>query len=174
MKLAIPDEYFDDEALTNTERRWDRFISEWMSPQEIKFTVFENVDLYDQLIIDTGSDFSLCSHHCLPIKLKYYIGYIPNDKLCGLSKIARVVNHYAHRPQMQEKLTEQIADFLEVNLSPKGVIVIIEGEHFCKSMRGVKTVGNMTTSSVRGMFKTNIQNCKEEFIKLAGVGNGRV
>jgi len=166
MILEIPNKYFDREALDNTERRWDDFIKDWLTTTELhEIVTFKNSG-YDQMIIDTGEDFSICSHHILPIMFDYYVGYIPDKRLCGLSKIARVVRNFAHRPQMQEKLTQEIADFLNKNLKPKGVIVVIKGIHLCKKMRGVRVPGKMITSAVKGVFATNEENCKEEFLRL--------
>ena len=113
---------------------------------------------YDEMIIVKDIPFfSLCEHHMLPFFGKVHIAYIPNkNKVTGLSKLARIVDVYAKRLQLQERLTEQIADAIVENLNPKGVLVIVEAEHLCMVMRGVKKKGSKTiTSALRGIFKKN-------------------
>ena len=96
----------------------------------------------------------MCSHHLLPIIIdEIHIGYIPNDKICGLSKIPRAVNFYAHRPQIQERMTQQIVDYLNKHLKPKGVICVVKARHLCMEARGIKEKGStMTTSAVKGCY----------------------
>ena len=103
--------------------------------------------------------YSLCEHHLIPFLGKAHVGYIPNKDGCitGLSKLARVVEGYARMPQVQERLTTQIADAIEVALNPRGVLVVVEAEHLCMSMRGIRKPGaNTVTSAVRGLFRTDI------------------
>ena len=112
---------------------------------------------------------SLCEHHMLPFFGKVYIAYIPNGKVVGLSKLARVVETFARRLQIQEQMTNQIADAIDDELSPKGIFVIIEAEHTCMTMRGIKKIGSKTvTVATRGEFKDNLQMQKniQELIKL--------
>ena len=112
---------------------------------------------------------SLCEHHMLPFFGKVHIAYIPNRKVVGLSKLARVVETFARRLQIQEQMTNQIADAINDELSPKGVFVIIEAEHTCMTMRGIKKIGSKTvTVATRGEFKDNLQMQKniQELIKL--------
>ncbi|MGN0491901.1 GTP cyclohydrolase I FolE [Ruminococcus sp.] len=112
---------------------------------------------------------SLCEHHMLPFFGKVHIAYIPNGKVVGLSKLARVVETFARRLQIQEQMTNQIADAIDDELSPKGVFVIIEAEHTCMTMRGIKKIGSKTvTVATRGEFKDNLQMQKniQELIKL--------
>jgi GTP cyclohydrolase I len=108
--------------------------------------------------------YSLCEHHLAPFIGKAHVAYIPNEdgRVTGLSKFARLVDGYARRPQVQERLTAQIADALEKNLEPKGVMVVIEAEHLCMAMRGVRKAGTSTvTSAVRGLFRTNVATRQE-------------
>ncbi len=103
--------------------------------------------------------YSLCEHHLIPFLGKAHVGYIPNKDGCitGLSKLARVVEGYARMPQVQERLTTQIADAIESALDPRGVLVVVEAEHLCMSMRGIRKPGaNTVTSAVRGLFRTDI------------------
>lgn len=112
---------------------------------------------------------SLCEHHMLPFFGKVHIAYIPNGKVVGLSKLARVVEVFARRLQIQEQMTNQIADAINDELSPKGVFVIVEAEHTCMTMRGIKKIGSKTvTMASRGEFKDNLQMQKniQELIKL--------
>ena len=113
---------------------------------------------------------SMCEHHLLPFTGKAHICYLPRDgRITGLSKLARCVNGYAHRPQLQERLTQQIADALESRLEPRGVLVVLQAEHSCMSMRGIKSVGSSTvTSAVRGWFKDDLK-AREEALRLIGL-----
>jgi GTP cyclohydrolase I len=114
---------------------------------------------YDEMVMVREIPmYSLCEHHLVPFVGKAHVAYIPNDdgRITGLSKLARLVDAYAQRPQVQERLTSQIADELERTLEPKGVLVVIEAEHLCMSMRGVRKPGSSTvTSAVRGLFRQN-------------------
>jgi GTP cyclohydrolase I len=117
---------------------------------------------------------SLCEHHLVPFAGKAHVAYIPGDdgRITGLSKIARLVDGFARRPQVQERLTTQIADALVEVLEPNGVLVMIEAEHFCMSMRGVKKPGSLTiTSAVRGLFKTNAATRAEAMSLITHPGN---
>lgn len=108
--------------------------------------------------------YSLCEHHLLPFIGYAHIGYIPREKICGLSKLKRVVDLFARRLQVQERLTKQIADFLEAALEPRGVMVVVEAEHLCMTVRGVQTPGTLTTTSaVTGDFLDPTQGSREEF-----------
>ena len=110
--------------------------------------------------------YSMCEHHLLPIIGKAHVAYIPNGKVIGLSKIPRVVNVFARRLQIQEQLTEQIADAINNAINPKGVGVIIEARHMCMEMRGVEKINSKTvTSALRGLFKSN-KKTKDEFLSI--------
>ena len=112
---------------------------------------------------------SICAHHLLPILGVATVAYVPNGQLCGLSKLSRVVDHFARRPQVQERLTSQIADFLQVQLQPMGVAVLVKATHMCMELRGVNHVGLMTTSTLRGVFREDA-TLREEFMQLANNG----
>lgn len=171
MKLELPDEWFSDEELSNTPERWERFWEEWADSHDFDdadFTTFPNPG-YDEMVIEKGIPVnSVCSHHLLPFYGEAHIGYIPSGNVCGLSKLARALNKFAHRPQLQERLTQQVADFLWDKLDPKGVMVVVEAEHMCMTIRGVKKPGTETvTSAVRGVFKDK-DTVKHEFLELIG------
>ncbi|MBU0728056.1 GTP cyclohydrolase I FolE [Patescibacteria group bacterium] len=129
-------------------------------------TVFDN-EGYDEMIIAKDIDFySMCEHHMLPFFGKVYIGYIPDDKIVGLSKMPRMVENFSRRLQNQERLTKQIADTLMDLLQPKGVGVVIEATHLCMKARGIEKQNcEITTSSFTGLFKSNL-NTRSEFLNL--------
>lgn len=114
--------------------------------------------------------YSMCEHHLLPFIGKAHIAYIPNNnKVIGLSKLARIVDNFSKRPQLQERITAQVADFLEENLSPKGVAVVIEAEHLCMTMRGARAAGAVTqTSALRGTMKSDARTRAEAMSLLLG------
>lgn len=113
---------------------------------------------------------STCEHHLVPFVGYAHVGYFPSERVVGLSKIPRLVNAYAKRLQIQERLTGQIADALDEYLDPRGVIVVVSAEHLCMTIRGVQAPGTRTvTSAVRGMFKDNEDGEKEEFLRLIGL-----
>lgn len=122
----------------------------------------------DQLIVQHNIPlYSLCEHHMLPFAGFAHIGYIPKEKIVGLSKLKRVVDHFARRLQIQERLTREICDYLEGALQPRGVIVVTEAEHFCMTMRGVQSPGTQTVmSAVTGDFLDPTQGSREEFMSL--------
>ena len=140
-----------------------RGLSEGAEP---RITVFPNDEKYSAMVIEKDIPFySLCSHHFVPFYGHAHLAYIPNDKIVGLSKMPRIVEFYARRPQLQERLTEQIAGFLEDQLVPQGVMVVIEARHLCVEMRGVKKPGALTvTSAIRGIFYN--RPVREEFLDL--------
>lgn len=167
MKLEIPNEFFNEEELKNTPNRHKKFLKEWLEDSNnFTFTTFKKPENVDQMIIVKDIPFySMCSHHLLPFIGKCHIAYLPGDKIAGLSKFPRVVDKYAHRPQLQERLTQQVADFLQKELEPLGLMVIMEAEHMCMSMRGIKKIGSKTiTSAIKGMFIHN--DIKSEFMEL--------
>jgi GTP cyclohydrolase I len=152
----------DREGLLDTPRRVARAFAEQFSgigrdPSEVLTTVFD--EQHDEMVIVRDIEmYSTCEHHLVPFHGRAHVGYIPNDKgqITGLSKLARLVDLYAKRPQVQERLTTQVADALVEVLDPQGVIVVVEAEHLCMSMRGVRKPGALTTTSaVRGIFHTD-------------------
>jgi GTP cyclohydrolase I len=127
-------------------------------------TVVEGADHDEMIMVRDIPLFSVCEHHLIPFSGKAHVAYIPNkaQQITGLSKIARVVDLLSKRPQVQERLTTQIAEALDVALEPRGVFVVIEAEHFCMTMRGIKKPGAQTvTSAVRGLFRTDARTRTE-------------
>ena len=127
---------------------------------------------YDEMVLVRDIAFnSMCEHHMLPFVGHAHIGYLPSGKVVGLSKLARTVEVYARRPQMQERLTSQVADAIMTHLQPKGVGVVVEAEHLCMSMRGVSKPGAETvTSAVRGILRTDEKTRNECFSLITGAG----
>lgn len=154
MEITYPDEYFGEEELKNTKNRHEKFLREWEENNDFNFTVFENPG-YNQIILLKDIEFaSICSHHLLPFHGIAHVAYIPDKLLCGISKLARTVDKFASRPQTQERMTHEISYFIDHKLSPKGVMVIVEAEHDCMRIRGVKKQNSkMITSSLTGVFK---------------------
>lgn len=157
------------EGLKDTPKRVAKFYQEAFSglhkePSE-NLTVLFSEDHEEMVIVKDIPIDSMCEHHLLPFVGKAHIAYIPrNGKVTGLSKLARVVEAYAKRPQLQERLTSQIADTIKNSLDARGVLVVIEAEHMCMTIRGIKKPGSKTiTSAVRGIFQTNAATRSEAF-----------
>ncbi len=133
---------------------------------EPRVTTFPNEEEYGHMVMEREIPFySMCSHHLVPFYGRAHIAYIPRDRIIGLSKFARILEFYAKRPQLQERLTEQVVGFLEEKLNPLGAMVVIEARHLCVEMRGVKKPGALTvTSAIRGAFHQ--RPVREEFLDL--------
>jgi GTP cyclohydrolase I len=160
----------DSPHLHDTPRRVAAAYAELLTPEPFTMTTFPNDGGYDELVLVRDVQFrSLCEHHLLPFQGVAHIGYLPADRIVGLSKLARVVEHYAHGLQVQERLTQQIADCLEQQLRPNGVAVVLEAEHSCMSVRGVRAAGARTvTSALRGLHRERAAT-RQEFFALAGI-----
>ena len=133
---------------------------------EPKVTTFPNEEGYSHMVMEKQIPFySMCAHHLVPFYGHAHIAYIPRDRIIGLSKFARILEFYAKRPQLQERLTEQVVTYLEEKLNPLGAMVVIEARHLCVEMRGVKKPGALTvTSALRGIFHQ--KQVREEFLDL--------
>ena len=137
-------------------------------------TVMFEADHDEMVMVRDIPLFSLCEHHLVPFAGRAHVAYIPGEdgRITGLSKIARLIDGFSHRPQVQERLTTQVADALVQELQPRGVLVMVEAEHLCMSMRGVKKPGALTvTSAVRGLFKTNPATRSEAMSLITHPGN---
>lgn len=157
------------ESLAETPARVARAYAELLTPEPFEATTFPNDEGYDELIVVRAIPFSsLCEHHLLPFAGVAHVGYLPGDRLLGLSKLARVVTHFSRRLQVQERLTTQVADSLVDTLHPKGVGVVLEAEHACMSLRGVRASGSVTlTSALAGLVRDD-ERTRAEFFSLVG------
>lgn len=164
----------DREGLVETPKRVANMYAEIFSGLEddpkrhLKIFNEENND--EMVIVRDIPMYSMCEHHLLPFIGKAHIAYIPdNGKVIGLSKLARIVDSFSKKPQLQERLTSQIADFLEENLSPKGIAVVVEAEHLCMTMRGARAAGAKTqTSALRGSMRKDARTRAEAMSLLRG------
>jgi GTP cyclohydrolase IA len=161
----------ESDHLRETPRRVAKAYAELLSPRPFSATTFPNDEDYDELVIVGEIPFqSLCAHHLLPFQGKAHVAYLPGERLVGLSKLARVVELYSRRLQLQERLTTEVADWLEEHLDPRGVGVVLEAEHLCMSLRGVQTAGaNTVTSALRGAVKDDART-RQEFLSLINSG----
>ena len=157
------------DGLEETPARVAKALAEMLTPEPFEVTTFANDEGYDELVVARAIPFaSLCEHHLLPFSGFAYVGYLPDERLVGLSKLARVVDHFSRRLQVQERLTAQIANYLQSTLQPKGVGVVLEAEHLCMSLRGVRSGGSRTvTSALKGLVRDDPRT-RSEFLSLAG------
>ena len=166
----------DREGLINTPDRVSRMYAELLSgyhadPDKIINGALFNIN-YDEMVLVRDIEFySLCEHHMLPFLGRAHVAYLPKGKVIGLSKIPRIVDMYARRLQVQERMTRQIADFLSEALKPQGVAVVVEAMHMCSMMRGVKKHdARMTTSAMHGAFRANLAT-RNEFLENIARGS---
>lgn len=154
------------EGLADTPKRVAKFIKEFYGKEDFNVTTFEN-EGYDEMITQINIPFySMCEHHILPFFGVAHIAYIPDKKIVGLSKLSRVVDHFAHNPQNQERITTQVAEYLHEKLDPQGVAVVLTARHMCMEMRGIRKIGaETTTSSLKGAFKHN-EPTRMEFFQM--------
>jgi GTP cyclohydrolase I len=159
--------------LRDTPRRVAAVYRELLTPKPFNLTTFPNEEGYDQLIIARSIRFtSLCAHHLLPFTGVASVGYLPKERILGLSKLARVVESFARGLQLQERMTSQIATWLLEQLMPKGVGVLLEAEHLCMTIRGVQQPGTTTvTSALLGSVRNDLRT-RQEFLTLAHTAGG--
>jgi len=155
------------EAMRDTPLRMAQAYTEMLTARPFDLTTFPNDEHYDELVLARSIPVqSLCEHHMLPFVGVAHVGYLPGGRILGLSKLARVVELFARRPQVQERLTKQFADWLQTHLQPAGVGVVIEAEHMCMSLRGVRTAGATTiTSTLLGALRED-PRARSEFLAL--------
>ena len=153
-----------------TPARMARAYADLLASQPFQLTTFPNDEAYDELVLARSIPMrSVCEHHMLPFAGVAHVGYLPGERIIGLSKLARIVEHFAARPQTQERLTMQVAKCLDANLRPRGVGVVMEAEHTCMTQRGVRAVGATTvTSALLGTLRTDPRS-RAEFFALARV-----
>ena len=155
----------DTAATTDTPARMARAYAEMLSPRSFDLTTFANDEGYDELVLARAIPVhSVCEHHMLPFPGIAHVGYLPGQRILGLSKLARVVELFARRPQVQERLTTQIADWLQTHLQPRGVGVVIDAEHLCMTVRGVRSGATSTiTSTLLGTLREDPRS-RAEFL----------
>jgi GTP cyclohydrolase I len=158
------------DGLTETPARMAKAWAEFFTPRSFDLTTFPNDEGYGDLVLARDIPFrSVCEHHLLPFTGTAHVGYIPADRILGLSKLARVVELFASRPQVQERLTQQIANWLAEQLAPRGVGVVLEAEHSCMTMRGVRATGSSTvTSAMHGLLREDGRS-RAEFLAVTGI-----
>ena len=158
----------DNEALRKTPRRMATAYAEFFTPRPFELTTFPNDDAYDELVVARGIPMqSVCEHHLLPFHGTAVVGYLPGTRILGISKLARVVEHFASRLQVQERLTQQVASWLTQHLQPKGVGVLIAAQHACMNLRGARARDATTiTSAMHGTLRTDARS-RQEFLALA-------
>ena len=156
--------------LMETPRRVADACAEMLTPRPFAPTTFENDEGYDELVVVAGIPFdSLCEHHLLPFSGVAHVGYVPGERLVGLSKLARVVEHFARDLQVQERLTRQVVGWLDEELGPRGSGVVVEAEHLCMSLRGVQARGTRTvTSALSGVVRDDPRT-RREFLARCGM-----
>jgi GTP cyclohydrolase IA len=160
----------DRGELRETPARMVRAYAELFESEPFRLTTFPNDEGYDELVLARGIPFrTVCEHHMLPFFGVAQVGYLPGERIVGLSKLARVVQHYAARPQTQERFTKQVANCLATRLHPRGAGVVLEAEHTCMTLRGVQARGSTTiTSALLGTLRDDGRS-RAEFLALAGV-----
>lgn len=166
--LGIP---LDSEHLRATPGRMARAWAEMLTPRPFDATTFPNDEGYDELVLARDIPFrAVCEHHLLPFVGTACVAYLPGERILGLSKLARIVEHFACRPQTQERLTRQVALWLQDQLDPQAVGVVLRAEHSCMTLRGVQATGSSTiTSSLLGSLRSDPRS-RQEFLALAGAG----
>lgn len=154
------------EGLQDTPKRYVKFLQQFLNPDPFEFTTFTNDGSDEMVIVKDIPFYSLCEHHMAPFFGFGHIAYIPNDKIVGISKLPRTLDMFSRRLQNQERITQQVAEYVNDKLNPKGVAVVLSARHMCMEMRGVQKPGaNTTTSAMLGVFKTQI-NARQEFLSL--------
>lgn len=155
----------DNDHLRDTPARVAAAYDEMLTPRPFNPTTFPNDEGYNELVLARDIPFhSLCQHHLLPFKGVAHVGYLPGSRILGLSKLARAVEHFSRRLQVQERLTQQVADWLQQHVDPKGVGVVLDAEHLCMTLRGVQASGSRTvTSALHGLLRTDPRSRAEFF-----------
>jgi GTP cyclohydrolase I len=169
--LGLP---IDTDAMAETPRRMAHAYAEMLRAPAFDLTTFDNTEEYDELVlVEDIPVHSLCEHHMLPFTGVAHVGYLPGERILGLSKFARIVDFFARRAQTQERLTKQVAEHLQSQLSPRGVGVVIEAEHTCMSLRGAKAEGTRTvTSALFGQLRDDPAT-RAEFLGLTRKARSR-
>lgn len=158
--------------MQGTPLRVAKMMIDLTTPMEFEFTMFQNEDI-DHMIVVQGIPFhSLCAHHLLPFFGVAHVAYVPDKRLAGLSKFARTIKHFSRGANVQEEMTQDVANFLEEKLDPKGLGVVLRGRHLCMEMRGAEAHGETVTSSMKGVFLDPKKGARSEFLNLLGGSSG--
>ena len=167
LKAALPEiDWENSDHTAKTPKRFTKALRELTTPQPFDFTVFPS-DSDEMVVVQDISFYTFCAHHILPFFGRAHVAYIPNGKICGLSKIARTVEFFSRSLNVQEELTNNIAQYLDMELEPLGVAVVMEAEHLCMTMRGIRTPdAKTTTSSMKGVFLDPSRGARAEFLAL--------
>lgn len=162
----------ESEHLRETPGRMARAWAEMLTPRPFDLTTFPNDEGYDELVLARDIPLrSVCEHHLLPFTGRACVAYLPGDRIVGLSKLARLVEYFACRPQTQERLTKQVADWLQEKLQPRAVGVVISAEHSCMTLRGAYATGSSTvTSTLLGQLRDDARS-RQEFMSLSGIAS---
>lgn len=165
---AIEPNSWNRDGLDKTPSRWAAAMHDLTGGHDFELTTFPNSPRVDEMVVEVGVPFfSLCEHHLLPFFGHVTVGYIPDRRIVGISKLARTVDKFSRRLQVQERMTQQIADFLRAGLRPIGVGVLVRARHLCQEMRGVRKFGTETvTSCLSGRMRTS-PTARAEFLALA-------
>jgi GTP cyclohydrolase I len=158
----------ETEGMDRSPRRMAEAYAALLTARPFEMTTFPNDEAYDELVLVRSIPVqSVCEHHFLPFTGVAHVGYIPGDRILGLSKLARVVEMFARRPQVQERLTQQVADWMVEHLDPRGIGVVVEAEHSCMTLRGVQVAGTTTiTSALRGLLRESPASRAEFFASV--------
>lgn len=159
--------------LAETPQRVAQAFRDLTKQDDFKFTVFDNKDIDQMVVVQDIPFYSLCAHHLLPFHGKAHVAYVPDKHLVGISKLARTVEHFSRGLNVQEELTRDVIDFLVEKLEPKGVAVVMKAHHLCMAMRGIQKPGHLTTTSaLNGVFLDPEKEARTEFMALIGGNNG--
>ena len=168
LQVMMPEEKWGEEQhLMDTPLRFAKMMVELTMPEDFKFTTFENYENVDEMVVVKDIPFyTFCAHHIIPFFGVAHVAYVPGERIAGLSKFARAVQWFSRGLNVQEVLTQDITDWLEAKLEPKGVAVIMQAEHLCMTMRGAQVAGTKTqTACMKGVFADHTKTAKTEFLE---------
>jgi len=169
--IKDPDIDWDSPHLQKTPYRFAKMLHDLTTPDDFEFTTFPNDRDVDAMVLVRDIPFySLCAHHVIPFYGKAHIGYVPKDQIAGLSKLARTVHHFCRSLNVQEELTQIIANYLDEQLHPVGVAVVMQAEHLCMTMRGAQVPGTLTmTNTLMGCYRDPLEQARSEFFAAIGL-----
>lgn len=171
LHTVMPHEKWDENPhLKETPGRFARMLKDLTTPIEFDFTTFPNTGLDEMIIVKDIPFYTLCAHHVIPFHGRAHVAYVPQRELAGLSKLPRTVQYFCKGLNIQEELTQTIANFLKDNLDPLGVAVVMQAEHLCMTIRGAQVPGTLTvTTALSGCFRDTNERAREEFMAAIGL-----